>query len=264
MAANFEEFGPEIYDLMVDWERRLANESEFFQQTFESHGVKRVLDCACGTGRHALLFARWGLEVTATDASPAMIEMAARHAALEQARIDLGQVPFHKLGVWSQRTRQRFDALICIGNSLSLVAGPAQLGRSLKAMHQALVPGGLAVFQVQNYGRLAAYKQRFTSPRGVRTADLEYLFFKFLDPLPAARGVVPRATMNLAVFERPLDRDGGWRLSVRTSKLLVISRRLLQGTLASAGFSNPSFFGDYHFSAFDPKESQDLLVTATA
>jgi ubiquinone/menaquinone biosynthesis C-methylase UbiE len=48
---------------MIDWPKRLANESPFFHHLFDQSNVRRVADVACGTGRHADMFRSWGLEV---------------------------------------------------------------------------------------------------------------------------------------------------------------------------------------------------------
>ena len=48
------------YDLMTDWEARLRSEAGFLRQLFERFQVRSVLDAACGTGQHAMAFARWG------------------------------------------------------------------------------------------------------------------------------------------------------------------------------------------------------------
>lgn len=48
----------------------------FFRTLIDQHGVHSVLDYACGTGRHLLLFEDLGLEVWGSDLSPAMLEQA--------------------------------------------------------------------------------------------------------------------------------------------------------------------------------------------
>ena len=70
----------EGYDLMTDWQARLASEAAFFQGLFAAHGVRSILDTACGTGQHAMAFARWGYDVTATDLSAPMVERARANA----------------------------------------------------------------------------------------------------------------------------------------------------------------------------------------
>ncbi|MCX5909307.1 MAG: class I SAM-dependent methyltransferase [Deltaproteobacteria bacterium] len=70
-----------VFDIMTDWETRLAYEMPFFQRTLDRHNARRVLDTACGTGGHAIALARKGYRVTGCDASSGMIELARANAA---------------------------------------------------------------------------------------------------------------------------------------------------------------------------------------
>ena len=81
-ATFYDELG-EGYELMINWTARLNRESPFFRKLFKNHGVKRVLDCACGTGRHAIEFAGWGNRVSA------ILRLLLDHLVPEE-----GQVPF--------------------------------------------------------------------------------------------------------------------------------------------------------------------------
>ena len=49
----------DVYEAMVDWPKRLANEEPFYRRLFARIGARRVLDAACGTGHHASMFHAW-------------------------------------------------------------------------------------------------------------------------------------------------------------------------------------------------------------
>lgn len=67
----------------------------------------RVLDVACGSGRHALLAARQGREVLAVDRDAAALQaLAAAADGLQVLHADLEQ------GVWPLAPAVRFDAVI--------------------------------------------------------------------------------------------------------------------------------------------------------
>src|SRR5215211_3060598 len=76
----------------------------------------RVLDCAAGTGQLAVGLALRGFDVTATDASAAMVE---RTRALAAAR---GVALRTEVRAWKEwagaAPEQPFDAILCVGNSL--------------------------------------------------------------------------------------------------------------------------------------------------
>jgi len=58
------------FDVMTDWESRLAHELPFLQQTLDQHKAKRVLDTACGTGWHSIALAQRGYITAGCDAQP--------------------------------------------------------------------------------------------------------------------------------------------------------------------------------------------------
>jgi SAM-dependent methyltransferase len=140
-------FNAEIdrYEALIDWPKRMANEGPFYRRLFEGAGVKCVLDAACGTGHHAEMFHSWGLRVEGADLSVAMIELC--RARLGGSR-DLR---------WVARSFDRpseppgsFDAVICVGNSLSLADDAETIDRAIGAMLQSARPGGLCIIHVLN------------------------------------------------------------------------------------------------------------------
>ena len=76
----------------------------------------RVLDCACGTGTLAVGLALRGFEVSASDASA---EMVARTRALAAAR---GAEVRAEVRRWEALRGGPFDAVLCVGNSLTHAA----------------------------------------------------------------------------------------------------------------------------------------------
>ena len=57
---------------------------DFLIDKLELKGNERILDLACGFGRHSLEFARRGYEVTGVDITPAYIRYAAKQAGKEK------------------------------------------------------------------------------------------------------------------------------------------------------------------------------------
>ena len=51
-----------------------CEESYFYAERWKREGRKTVLDLGCGLGRHSLLFARYGFEVSACDLSDVAVE----------------------------------------------------------------------------------------------------------------------------------------------------------------------------------------------
>lgn len=114
----------------------------------------RVLDCAAGTGELAVGLALRGFDVTASDASAAMI---ARARALAASR---GVAPATAVRTWEELEGGPFDAVLCVGNSLVHASGRDARRGALAAMARVLRPGGLLVLTSRNWERVRARRSR--------------------------------------------------------------------------------------------------------
>lgn len=63
------------------WTQQTEQQVDFLVRTLNLRGDEKILDLACGYGRHALSFARRGFSVTGVDLTPAYIEDAKKTAA---------------------------------------------------------------------------------------------------------------------------------------------------------------------------------------
>src|SRR5262245_65139383 len=81
----------ELYDLFYA-DKPYAQEAAFVAERLAENGVapkSRVLELACGTGRHAFELEKLGYQVVATDYSPDMLACAARSKASRGSRVEL-------------------------------------------------------------------------------------------------------------------------------------------------------------------------------
>ena len=130
-----------------------------------------VLDCACGTGWNALALARWGFEVTASDASAAMLARARENAAAAGAELRLVEARWDEL---PKKLDARFAAVFCLGNSLVHAGRTDGLVRALAAMSSVLRPGGLLLVAGRDFdsewqpGRRIEMPDRFEAADDVR------------------------------------------------------------------------------------------------
>lgn len=138
------------WDDYIDWERRRETEGGFFADLLRKHGVRRVLDIACGTGFHTVCLAHEGFDVTGADGSPAMVEKARENAA----RAGVGHVPIMQAD-WTRLTDafepEGFDAVICLGNSFTHLFEEELRLRALKEIHSVVQRPGIAVIDQRNY-----------------------------------------------------------------------------------------------------------------
>src|SRR5580765_1575561 len=119
----------DIFESIIDWPKRLANEGPFYRRLLERIGVKSVVDVACGTGHHAAMFHSWHLQVEGADISPNMIA---------RAHERFGEPPgLH----WALRgydqhiqSENPFDVAVCVGNSLALAPNNATAHETIRQM----------------------------------------------------------------------------------------------------------------------------------
>ncbi len=237
------------YDRFVNWEGRLSHELPFFTSLFERHGVRRVLDAACGTGHHAIALAREGYQVVGADLSVPMIARAEENASARGANatfVAAGLGEYAALG-WT------FDAAICLGNSLPhLLSGQAVAG-ALDDFASVLRPGGVLVIQNRNFDRVWREQERFMPPQTFHGAEGEWLFLRFYDFHEES------ITFNMLRLRRTAN---GWSQDVESTELRPIFAQDLASALEKAGFAPVTLYGSYDCSPFDPVTSGDLIAVA--
>jgi SAM-dependent methyltransferase len=115
-----------------------------------------VLDAACGTGINAAVLARQGFDVWATDGSDAMVEGAAARFRRDRLAIPLLQC------VWADLPAvvdERFDVVLCIGNSLVHAAGRDAMIHALTGLRRMVRRGGHVVIDSRNWEKLHAERR---------------------------------------------------------------------------------------------------------
>ncbi len=240
------------YDLMVSWESRLEREKSFLGKICADAGARSVLDAACGTGMHAIAFARAGLECAGADLSAAMVEKARQNAAAAGV-----QVRFETAGLGELATRvgNGFDAATCLGNSLPHLLDDASLASALADFAALLRPRGLLVIQNRNYDRLLQQKQRFMPPASREDESGETIYLRITD----FYGEQETVGFTIVTLRK---KEGAWSQSVQTTTLRALRRATVEKALAAAGFSAVTIMGGFDRSPYDAPGVADLVALA--
>jgi SAM-dependent methyltransferase len=138
-------------DLLVQRQRRFAElnkrELNFLVYTFSAQAtrpIKKVLDVACGSGRHVFGLAKLGYECTGLDYTPERIQIAEERAKREGVPVKLLQGDATRLNYESE-----FDAVLAL-YVLFLLPNDDDVLKCLSLIHRALRPGGILVCNVGN------------------------------------------------------------------------------------------------------------------
>ena len=159
MAGAYETLAAD-YDWMFDDDARASGRAINHPATARLlqriSPTSAVLDAACGTGVDAAVLARRGFKVWAADGSEAMAEAAAARFRRERLAIPLLRSRWADLPA---ATGERFDVVLCIGNSLVHAVGRDAMVQALAGLRQMARPGGHVVVDSRNWEKLHAERQ---------------------------------------------------------------------------------------------------------
>lgn len=219
----------------------------FFERLVARHRVKKVLDCACGTGHDLLMLHSLGCDVCGSDLSEAMLAQARHRLAAAGITIPLLQADFCHL---RDKFDMEFDAVLCLTNSINEVLTDEQTRQALSSMRSVLRDGGVLVFdQGQTDASMAnppKYDLVANNRDWTRFFALEY----------------SADVMTVNVFDFLHTEETS---DYRHFKVLVRIR--FQNSWASllqeSGFASFEFFEDWKCSPYNKTTSRRLIAVAT-
>jgi SAM-dependent methyltransferase len=97
----------------------------------------RLLDVACGTGRHLEFLTEW-FDVEGLDLAPEFLAV---------ARERLPDVPLHCADMRRFRIPSRFDVIVCLFSSIGYMTVLDDVARAARTMADHLVPGGTLIVE---------------------------------------------------------------------------------------------------------------------
>jgi SAM-dependent methyltransferase len=234
------------YDLMTGSGQRYLRERPFFHLLVEQHHIKTALDVGCGTGVHAMLLSRLGLNVTAIDISGEMLRKLndnAKLAGLTNIRsIEANLLDVDPVGLLA-------DGVFCLGNTLPHFVSDADMTSAIRKLFDLVRDEGILFLQMLNFEKILRDQKRVHSVReeGGKT------FIRFFD----LDGSTFR--LNILVLDRA---KGVEEEDLRSTALRPILFPELSGLLRNVGFSKVRCFGSISMDKFRPETSGDLVVLA--
>ncbi|MBN1640480.1 MAG: class I SAM-dependent methyltransferase [Anaerolineae bacterium] len=248
----YDDLSPD-YDRFVRWERRLAFELPFLEEQLRRVGARRVLDVACGTGRHALALAQRGYEVVGADASRGMLDQARVNAAAAGVEVTFVEAGFGALRAALDGT---FDAVLCLGNSLPHALTLDALSATLRDWAALLRPNGLALIQSRNYDQVVAQRHRWMAPQSHAEGERAWVFVRFYD-------FEGDGTLTFNVLTLYRTGDAPWAQRATATTLRPWTQAELVAELARAGYGEIVSWGDMAGAPF-AEGSPNLVIGALA
>lgn len=201
-----------------------------------------VLDLACGPGRHAILLAKEGFQVTGVDLSPFLLEKARLYAAREAADVEWLQADMRDF-----RRDEAFDLVINMFTAFGYFEDPDEDVNVLKNIYHSLRPGGRLLLEMAGKEQIAMYFKdvdSFQFDDGtlfIQRREIRHNWTRIYNHWMVIQG----NTVQSMTFEHTL-----------------YSARELADRLALAGFVNIRIFGNLEGDPYGIAPSGRLVVLA--
>lgn len=230
----------EAYDYMLI---KNPEREAFFKQIFEQNRTRTLLDCACGTGKDLVLFASFGIEVTGSDISESMLNVARKRIAENGLQAPLYQADFQTL---KNTFDQKFDAIVALSNAVNEIE--VDIVKALVSMRSRLTDHGIIIFdQGQSDASMKNPPQYSVE---VNNCDFSRLFsMNYRDDI-----------MTVHIFDLIHTHESN-DFKHNEFKIKIRLYDDWQKILDQADLKG-EFYGDWSFSPYDKDSCQRLIVVA--
>ena len=199
----------------------------------------RVMDIACGAGRHALELARLGFKTTANDLSPFLLECTRTQAEQENVSIECTREDMRRI-----TAENAYDLVVQLFSSFGYFKAKEEDLEVLRNVHKALKKNGRYVLDLIN----PVYLKKNLVPSSSRTVeDLTLLEKRRIEGGRGIKQITITAPEESITFEE----------SVK-----LYERDAIHGMLETTGFTIEKVLGDYEGSAFDKENSPRMMIIA--
>jgi glycine/sarcosine N-methyltransferase len=236
------------YDEMTCLEDRFSKEKPIFQSLVKKYSMSTALDTGSGTGFHSVILAQLGLQVAATDISEHMLHATRENAKRKGVQVETIHTSFMDI---EKNVKKTYDAVFCLGNSLSHIMEEKELLASLKGFHKVLNSGGQLFLQILNYDRIMKNRERIQNVKEVNGK----IFIRFYDYSEKI------LLFNILTIQK---QESAMKHSLHSVEIFPWRSAYLRRTLKDAGYSNVQLFGSMKLDAYDEISSKDLVVLASA
>jgi SAM-dependent methyltransferase len=130
----------------MTWTDRTEGEVDRALGMLRPEGAERVLDLACGSGRHSLELKRRGFEVIGADISPELLEIAERDAGEQGLDVSFVEADLRALDFDAE-----FDIVLSLNDgAIGYLETDEENLRAFDVISHALRPGGRHLMQLPN------------------------------------------------------------------------------------------------------------------
>ncbi|MCL4418890.1 class I SAM-dependent methyltransferase [Patescibacteria group bacterium] len=151
----------QIWGDFVSWDNRRKGEDGFLINQLRKYNARKILDVALGDGVDTIYLLSQGFDVSSNEVDDAFREKAIENAKKSGFEIEPTSLNWRYLSKSYQPSS--FDAVICLGNSLTCVYGKVNQLECLKQFYSVLKPGGVLLIDERNYQRILDNREKALS-----------------------------------------------------------------------------------------------------
>lgn len=225
----------EVYDRLMD-DFDYPAWAGYYMELISRAGVKvrRMCDCACGTGSMTIQFAKRGINVTGMDISRDMLEIAAVKARRAAQKIVFAAQDMTKLTL-----PRPVDAVVCACDGVNYLTGPGAPGEFFSAAYANIKPGGCLAFDISS-----RYKLENVIGSGFFGEERDDVAYIWSNRLDAQTHTVD---MDLTFFVA--QENGLYRRFEEKHRQRAHSAEEIVAALEESGFTDIKVYGNMTFEA---------------
>lgn len=161
LKKGYIQYTPEIasyWDAIIDWDKRKKGEGDFFINHLKKVKAKKILDISCGTGYDSVGLLENGFDVKSCDGNLFMLTKARINAENRNVKL---KARFCDWGRLRRSYREKFDSVICLGNSFCHIFNEEDRISVVKQIYDLLKKGGIFIIDQRNFDKII--KKGFSS-----------------------------------------------------------------------------------------------------
>lgn len=139
----------EIWDGLVNWEKRREGENGFLVRQLQAHDVCYIFDACLGDGCDSIYLIRQGFHVTSNEIDVSFMAKAFENA--NQADVLLRVTALDWCELDTKIPEGYFDSVTCLGNSFTYLFTEESRLRALKQFKRILKDDGILIVDERNY-----------------------------------------------------------------------------------------------------------------
>ena len=150
-----------LWDQLVNWKQRMATEGKFLVHHLTKFNCKAVFDACTGTGVSSIHLAKNNFHVVSNEIDDEFAKKALINVEDHDAKVNLTQFDWRELSLYLRNNI--FDAVLCLGNSITYLFEKEEQIKALKNFYEILRDNGVLIIDERNYQSILDNKNRILS-----------------------------------------------------------------------------------------------------